>query len=416
MNLQPGKEGKMDKPQQPLYVQVAQRLIEQLKAGTSPWQKPWSDEGIQAFSMPYNQQTGQRYKGINAMNLLLSGREDPRWLTFKQAEGAGFRVNRNEKGTLIQFVKTHELKKLRDDKGVPLYDESGNALSERLPLERAIVSNAWVFNAEQMSGLPPLWEGRPAIDWNPIERAEQLIAHSGAQIDHKFIDRAYYHIRYDVITVPDRSQFSSSSGYYATLLHELAHWTGHPSRLDRESLMNSGIEPYAKEEMRAEIASMLIGDELHIGHDPSQHASYVESWVSILEDSPAEIHAASMDAEKIFSFLRDIELKVEKEISVEPGSQQVTPQMHSQGLKYLSTGDEISYKGNLYRIQGHLKQGRLRVEQLPSGLQFTLSRSDQLYASLLEVKLGELLQNSARINSKLNGSDQEVLGTPKNRR
>lgn len=416
MNTQSRKEGKMDKPQEPLYVQVAQRLIEQLKAGTSVWQKPWSDEGIPAFSMPYNQQTGQRYKGINAMNLLLSGREDPRWLTFKQAEAAGFRVNRNEKGTLIQYVKTHELKKLRDDKGMPLYDDNGNALSERLPLQRAIVSNAWVFNAEQMSGLPPLSLNTPVIDWDPVKRAEQLIAHSGAEIDHKFIDRAYYHIRYDVITVPDRSQFSSSSGYYATLLHELAHWTGHPSRLDRESLMNSGIQAYAKEELRAEIASMLIGDELGIGHDPSQHASYVESWVSILEDSPAEIHAASMDAEKIFSFLQDIELKAQKEISVEPGSQEVSLQSSAQGLKYLSTGDEIAYKGNLYKIQGHLKQGRLRVEQLPSGLQFTLSRSDQLYASLLEVKLGEMLQNSARINLKLSGSTQEVNPVQKNRR
>jgi len=376
----------MDKPQQPLYVQVAQRLIEQLKSGTSPWQKPWSAEGIPVFSMPYNQQSGQRYKGINAINLLLSGHEDPRWLTFKQAEGAGFRVNHRERGTLIQFVKTHQLISLRDEKGGLLYDETGKVIMEKLPLNRAIVSNAWVFNAEQISGIPPLSLLPRKIDWDPVERAEQLIRHSGAQIDHQFIDRASYHIRYDVITMPDWSQFSSSAGYYATLLHELGHWTGHPNRLNRESLMTNGMQAYAKEELRAEIASMLLGDELRIGHDPSQHAAYIESWVSILEDSPVEIHAASMDAEKIFSFIRDIELKVRENIGIAQHKVTAAEQPSVKELKYLSTGDQISYKNNLYHIQGHLKQGRLRVELQPSGLRFTLSRTDQLYHSLLEAK------------------------------
>jgi antirestriction protein ArdC len=390
----------MAKQHTPLYLQVAQRLIEQLKAGTSPWQKPWNDEGVPTFSMPYNQQTLQRYRGINAMNLLLSGRADPRWLTFTQAESAGFRIDKGEQGTLIQFIKTHEIKKIRDNMGRPVYDEMGNALSERLLLSRPIVSNAWVFNAEQMSGLPPLSQNaKAAIDWDPIERAEELIRHSGAQIEHKFIDRAYYEIRYDIITVPDRSQFSSPAGYYATLLHELAHWTGHPSRLDRESLMQNGIEAYAKEELRAEISSMLLGDELHIGHDPSQHAAYVESWVSILEDSPAEIHAASMDAEKIYSFLIDIELRRQKELAGQQALQNEVVKGVDRLPKYLTTGDELSYKGNIYCIQGHLKQGRLRVSQYPAGLQFTLSKSDQLYHSLLGVKLtqGNGLSQSAAI-------------------
>ncbi|KQM63971.1 conjugal transfer protein TraC [Pedobacter sp. Leaf216] len=400
----------MDKPQVPLYVQVAQRLIEQLKAGTSPWQKPWNGGAPPGFSMPYNQQSGQRYKGINAMNLLLTGRSDPRWLTFKQAEAAGFRVMHKEKGSLIQFVKTHELISLRDDRGKPLYDDLGNLLREKVALNRPIVSNAWVFNAEQISGLPPLAVNNRKIDWDPTERAEELIRHSGAQIEHKFIDRAFYHIRYDVITMPDRSQFSSSQGYYATLLHELAHWTGHPTRLERETLMTSGIEAYAKEELRAEIASMLLGDELQIAHDPSQHAAYIESWVSILENTPVEIHAAAMDAEKIFSFLRDIELKAQKDITMADEAA-IAPGPVA-GLNYLSTGDEISYKHNLYRIQGHLKQGRLHVQQQPSGLQFTLSKSDQLYRSLLDVKLSGLLKNPAAITASSSAPDWDA-GTGK---
>jgi antirestriction protein ArdC len=377
----------MDSKHKPLYFQVAQRLIEQLRAGTSPWQKPWSGSGIPTFSMPYNQQTLKRYKGINAINLLLSAREDPRWMTFKQAELAGYRVNRNEKGTLIQFVKTQERSQVLDDSGSPVLDAEGNPLLEFRPLTRPVVSNAWVFNASQISGIPSLSEqpGRK-IDWDPIERAEELIRHSGARIHHQFIDRAYYQISFDLITLPDRSQFSSPAGYYATLLHEMAHWTGHPSRLDRESLMKNGIEAYAREELRAEIASMLLGDELNIGHDPSQHAAYVESWVSILENSPVEIHSAAMDAEKIFSFLIGIELELQKKIELQTRSAEIPERDGSINIKYLTTGDELGYKGNLYQIQGHLKQGRLRVVQQPSGLHFTLSMNDGLYQSLLKVK------------------------------
>ncbi|QNN43002.1 ArdC family protein [Pedobacter roseus] len=380
----------MDSRNQPLYLQVAQRLIEQLKAGTSPWQKPWNGNGIPAFSMPYNQQTLKRYKGINAINLLLSAREDPRWMTFRQAELAGYRVNRNEKGTLIQFVKTQERCPVLDDRGSPVLDGEGNPLLESRPLSRAIVSNAWVFNASQISGIPPLIEqpGRK-IDWDPIERAEELIRHSGARINHQFIDQAYYHISFDLITLPERIQFSSPAGYYATLLHELAHWTGHPSRLDRESLMKNGIEAYAREELRAEIASMLLGDELHIGHDPSQHAAYVESWVSILENNPVEIHSAAMDAEKIFSFLIGIEFELKRKLEQQTRHAALPGEDRSVNIRYLTTGDEIGYKGNLYQIQGHLKQGRLRVVQLPSGLHFTLSMGDGLYQSLLKVKLAQ---------------------------
>lgn len=386
----------MDKA--PLYLQVARRLIEELKKGNAPWQKPWSAEGIPVFSMPYNQQTGHRYKGINAINLLLSGFEDPRWLTFKQAEASGFKVNHKAHGSLIQFIKTHQKRTLLDEKGNKIYDELGNAISEQVLLKSPIISNAWVFNAQQMSGLPPLAPANSTeVKWNPIERAESLIAASGAKIEHQFIDRAYYHPRYDIITMPDRSQFELSSGYYATLLHELAHWTGHPGRLNRAELMSNGMEAYAKEELRAEIASMLIGDEFRIGHDPSQHTAYIESWVSILEDTPFEIFSAAADAEKIFSFLSAFEHKKEISRESQVGVEIVLNSRPQRAVKYLSTGDELSYNGQIYKIQGHLKQGRLKVEQQPSGIVFTLSKNDQLYHSLTEIK-SSLLESTIKQN------------------
>ncbi|WP_231426469.1 ArdC family protein [Pedobacter sp. Leaf250] len=375
----------MENKNLPLHIQVANSLIEQLKKGTVPWRKPWNGDGIPLPMLPYNVQSGNRYKGINAMNLMLSGREDPRWLTFKQAEAIDAKINRGEKGTLIQFIKTHHQKSLRDDKGKIIYDEIGQPLIEKTQLNKPIVSSAWVFNAEQTTGLPELFNDIPKkITWDPIERAESLLLASGADISHQYIDNAFYNIRYDSITLPERGQFANAQGYYATALHELAHWTGHPDRLDRATLMNSGMIAYSKEELRAEIASMFIGSELGIGHDTGQHAAYVESWVSILEDTPFEIHSAAMDAEKIFDFLMNIERK--REIEASPDLE--VSFFEQRPKNFLSTGDQISYRDSIYRVEGHLKQGRLRIEQLPSGLHFTLANSDPLYRSLLDQKLG----------------------------
>ncbi|WP_140410188.1 zincin-like metallopeptidase domain-containing protein, partial [Escherichia coli] len=106
---------------------------------------------------------------------------------------------------------------------------------------------------------------------------------------------------------PQQAAFPSADRYYATALHELGHWTGHASRLDRDLAHPFGSEGYAKEELRAEIASMIMGDELGIGHDPSQHVAYVKSWIKALQDDPLEIFRAAADAEKIQGFVLGLE-------------------------------------------------------------------------------------------------------------
>ena len=103
--------------------------------------------------------------------------------------------------------------------------------------------------------------------------------------------------------MPERGQFPSADNYYATALHELGHWTGHPSRLDRDLSNPFGSEGYAKEELRAEISSMILGNELGIGHDPGQHVAYVGSWIKVLQEDPLEIFRAAADAEKIQAFV-----------------------------------------------------------------------------------------------------------------
>lgn len=154
-----------------------------------------------------------------------------------------------------------------------------------------------VFNAEQIEGLPLLQLKAP--DWDPRERAEAVLKAYGVEIRHDQADRAFYRPATDRIHLPAKDSFASADAYYATALHEVGHSTGHPSRLDRALAHPFGSVGYAKEEPRAEIASLMIGDQLGIGHDPGQHAAYVKSWGQGLKEDPKEILRASRDADKI---------------------------------------------------------------------------------------------------------------------
>lgn len=287
----------------PFHEVVAEGLIEQLKQGTAPWVKPWKAGDGGGF-MPFNPTTGKRYKGINAIHLMAQGRTDQRWLTYKQAAAAGAQVRKGEKSTPIQYWKFEEEQTKRDENNKPVLDGNGNPVKVRVRLERPKMFMANVFNAEQIDGLPEYQ--RPVQTWNALDRAEQILAASGADIRHGG-DRAYYSPSLDHIQMPNREQFPTADNYYATALHELGHWTGHPSRLDRDLSNPFGSEGYAKEELRAEIASMILGDELGIGHDPGHHVSYVASWIKVLQNDPLEVFRAAADAEKIQGFVLGLE-------------------------------------------------------------------------------------------------------------
>jgi putative DNA primase/helicase len=337
-----------DQLKKPFHEQVAENLIEQLKQGTAPWQKPW-EPGEPSSFIPINPTTGKRYKGINAIHLMAQGRGDQRWMTYKQAAALGAQVRKGEKGTPIQYWKFTEEQTKTDEYGKPVLDRDGKAVKEEIKLERPRVFYATVFNAQQIDGLPPMQRKEQA--WDAIDRAEQILKSSGALIHHGEHDRAFYRPANDSIHLPDRGQFPTAAAYYATALHELGHWTGHPSRLDRDLIHPFGSEQYAKEELRAEIASMVLGDELGIGHDPSQHASYVGSWIKVLKNDPLEIFRAAADAEKIQAYV----LALEQQLQVTADQNQVID------AETLTTGVEVMRNDELEKAA---ELARLREEQV----------------------------------------------------
>ncbi|MDR2033327.1 MAG: ssDNA-binding domain-containing protein [Helicobacteraceae bacterium] len=248
----------------PYYKQVADAIIEKIEQGVAPWQKPW-EAGKDYY--PYNPTTNKHYRGINAISLMAKDKDDPRWLTYKQAQAIGAQVKRGEKGSPIQFWEFEERVPKLDELGKPVLDEKGKEVQETIKLEQPRIIWATVFNASQIDGLPPL-EPTKTHEWKAIENAEKVIKKTGAKIEHKEGDRAFYKTVADTITLPLKEQFKTPIGYYQTALHELGHWTGHESRLNRDLSGKFGGVKYAKEELRAEIASVMTGARLGIGSTP----------------------------------------------------------------------------------------------------------------------------------------------------
>ncbi|VEG89821.1 zincin-like metallopeptidase domain-containing protein [Legionella spiritensis] len=324
---------------------VANQIIESLKQGNAPWLKPW-EPGIGNGQIPFNPVTGKRYRGINALYLMLNQTGDNRWLTYKQAQSIDAQVRKGEKGTTVQYWKFTDEKIKKDETGKPILDEHGNPVKVQVNLERPKVFYARVFHASQIDNMPELVQKEQ--DWSLIERAENLLLNSGASIFHSEADRAFYRLSTDSIHLPPKEQFKSAANYYATALHELGHWSGHASRLDRDLRHPFGSEGYAKEELRAEIASMLLGAELGIGHDPSQHTAYIKSWIRVLEDDPLEIFRASADAEKIVNHICSLEQvqDLNLEQSIEIRDEQPKEEILMESEKYISekTWLSIPYK------------------------------------------------------------------------
>lgn len=281
---------------------ATQFLVQKLKEGTAPWQM-YIKPGQAGFQRPYNATTGKPYSGGNSVWLLAQGFGDPRFATFKQAKEQGWNVRRGEHG--FHVVKWISEKTIEQDDGT----------KAKVKLDRPLPKCAVVFNAQQLEGVPPLVQ--PTLDFEPHERAEALLAASGADIRYVGGQLAFYSPAQDYIQLPLREQFVDASALAVTALHELGHWTGHPSRLGRDLSGKFGSESYAREELVAEIASMMVGTEISCGHDPGQHAAYVAHWIRILERDPKEIYRAASKAQSVFDYVMTFDRHVTRNATAE---------------------------------------------------------------------------------------------------
>ncbi|RPI76498.1 MAG: hypothetical protein EHM45_12760 [Desulfobacteraceae bacterium] len=205
-------------------------------------------------------------------------------------------------------------RELKDANGKSVLDSEGNVKKDEVELERPLCRYYTLFNAQQIAGIPEMEKEK--VDWPAEQRADNILRESDAKIFHDQDKSAYYQPAKDEIHMPPKSHFQNSDRYYATALHELGHWTGHQTRLNRDLGGFKGSDQYAREELRAELASYFMSDRLKISNEVENHASYLQSWVKVLKEDKHEIFRASRDAEKITEYVMAYEKEMKCTLSI----------------------------------------------------------------------------------------------------
>ena len=285
-----------------LYTRITSRIVAELEKGVRPWMQPWNAEHAAGRITRPLRHNGQPYRGINVLMLwgeaMTKGYTCPIWMTYNQANELGAQVRKGEHGSLVVFANRIQRTGT---------DASGNEVEREIPFLKGYT----VFNCEQIDGLPAHYNTpvQPMLD--PVQRiakAEQFFNNAHADIRHGG-NRAYYAISADYVQMPPFETFRDAEAYYATLSHEMTHWTRHPSRLDREfGRKRWGDEGYAAEELVAELGSAFLSADLGITPEPREdHAAYIANWLKVLKDDKRAIFTAAAHAERAAGFLHDLQ-------------------------------------------------------------------------------------------------------------
>lgn len=279
-----------------LYDEVTAKIISELEAGRLPWVQPWGKATGTRLGLPSNGVTGRRYSGINVLLLwgaaIEHGFPTQGWVTFRQALNAGGAVRRGEHGTTVVYA----------DRFTPRAEQERAAREGDEPGKVAFLKRFTVFNLAQCEGLKGVaYSHAPAPERQAIPRAERLIADTGADFRIGG-DKAFYAPGPDFVQVPPQPAFFDQINYYRTAFHELSHWTGHASRLNRDQTGWRGGEGYAREELIAEMGGAFVCAAL--GIVPTvRHADYIGSWLQVLKNDNRAIFRAASQASKAADLL-----------------------------------------------------------------------------------------------------------------
>lgn len=287
--------------------ELTKMYLDSLKEDKLPWRKGWENDYTMHQQNPIS---GTKYHGVN--NALLSivsvvrGYEDPRWMTFKQIQNKEWSlVDAKGQGVPIEYWSVYDVVNKKTI-SLPEYQRILNNDPGKEKNYRMMDRVYYVFNAEHIKGIPAL---------NINEFSKKVMGVSpfinnlikNMNVGYKeFGNVSSYIPENDTVVIPKSSQFNSKYEYEATKLHELCHASGHTSRLNRIINNKFGTDNYAKEELRAEISSSFIAQELNL--DSSQieldnHKAYIQNWIKTLHDDPNELFRAIKDAENISNYI-----------------------------------------------------------------------------------------------------------------
>jgi antirestriction protein ArdC len=174
-----------------------------------------------------------------------------------------------------------------------------------------------VFNVEQIEGLPEHYYAKPAPRSETVQRiarAESFFSATGATVRHGG-NMAFYAISHDRVQMPPIGAFRDAESYYATLAHEMTHWTRHPSRLDRDfGRKRFGDEGYAMEDLVAELGSAFLSADLELTPEiRDDHAAYIASWLKVLKEDRRAVFTAASHAQRAADYLNGLQLQAVEE-------------------------------------------------------------------------------------------------------
>jgi antirestriction protein ArdC len=272
-----------------VYSILTEQVIKLLESGTVPWRRPWQT------APPCNLISQKDYRGINTFLLAASGMPSKYWLTYTQATKLGGHVKAGEHGSTVVFWNVGE--------------EKVNPTTGKVS-KPVLLRYYRVFNLSQTEGISDKLglaeqSAKPVPD---IAACESLVAAMSNAPRFKVSDRASYAPSADVVSMPPRSAFKSSEGYYATLFHELTHSTGHASRIGREGIEETngfGSELYSREELIAEMGSALLCGVTGIAPATLENsAAYLRSWIGVLRGDSKLVVTAASQAQKAADYIR----------------------------------------------------------------------------------------------------------------
>lgn len=281
-----------------IYATITDRIIADLEKGELTWRKPWSSEHLAGNVSAPLRFNDVPYSGVNILVLWATAAEkgftSPYWMTYKQAADMKASVRQGEKATKVVYAD----KMIKEDT-----DDDGNTQVRRIPFLKLYA----VFNASQIEGLPPAYYNRPEPKVvNPHqrdERVDQFFATTKAEIVMG-PEAAYYPMR-DRIEMPPFEAFHSAGDFYATQAHELIHWTGHPSRLNRNLMSKFGSPEYAREELVAELGACFLAADLGFPPKPLEvSAAYIRNWLQALKNDKRLIFSAAGQAQRAVEHVR----------------------------------------------------------------------------------------------------------------
>jgi antirestriction protein ArdC len=283
---------------QDVYQKVTDKIIADLEKSELTWLKPWSAGNTDGRIIRPLRHNGMGYNGINILMLwsaaLEYGFQSPFWMTFKQAKEFGAHVRKGEAGSMVVYANTITKSEEQDD---------GSAEERKIPFMKGYT----VFNVEQIEGLPEHFYAKvePMADTaQRIEHADAFFGATGAVVRHGG-NSAHYSGATDHVQMPPFESFISPEAYYATLAHEMTHWTKHKSRLDRDFGRKTwGDAGYAKEELVAELGAAFLCADLALTPEArADHAAYIQSWLKVLKDDKRAIFAAAAHAQRAVDYL-----------------------------------------------------------------------------------------------------------------